>query len=87
MFLYYTRRHSSEVEDELFDKCGERGELDEVKQHVDLFDPDLDEAETDMGWTCVHNAAAHGNYEIVQFLVARGADKNKQDFEGRTGEA
>jgi hypothetical protein len=73
------------VEDELFNKCGERGALEEVILRVDhLFDLDLDAVQKSDGWTAMHAAAANDNDEGVKFLIARGADKNKQDFDGHT---
>ncbi len=36
------------------------------------------------GFTPLHTAAAHGDAEIIDFLLSKGADPNKKDDNGRT---
>jgi ankyrin repeat protein/L-ascorbate metabolism protein UlaG (beta-lactamase superfamily) len=45
---------------------------------------DLSEVETGSGWTALHCAAIRGYADIVEALIAAGADANSIDPEGRT---
>jgi ankyrin repeat protein len=72
------------VEDELFIECGEQGDLDAVQLLVDSFNPDLDAAQKDDGWTCIEVAAGYGHIKIVEFLLDCGVHVNKQDQDGWT---
>ena len=63
---------------EAFIKAIERGDGSEVRRLL-ASDPDLATARDDAGATGLHYAAFNGNREIMDALIAAGADVNARD--------
>lgn len=59
-------------------------DLSQVKQALDNgADPNL-LIYSSYKWSALHYAAQYGNYQVVQLLLKRGADKSAKDSYGRT---
>ncbi len=60
-----------------------QGDVNKVKEIIQK-EPDEVHAKDTQGRTALHRAAQKGNIEMVEFLIASGADMNAKDDNGRT---
>ena len=63
--------------------AAENGNIEAVKQHLDAG-ADVNAKDNVLGVTPLHNAALGGHKEIAELLIAKGADRNAKDVNGRT---
>ena len=64
-------------------KACEKGNIEAVKQHL-ATGTDVNEKEKFTGYTPLIYAAEEGHKQIVELLIAKGADVNTEDNVGRT---
>ena len=59
------------------------GNIEAVKQHI-AAGTDMDVKDDKYGWTTLHWAAIGGYKEMVELLIAEGADVNTKGYRGTT---
>ncbi|HIN18031.1 MAG TPA: ankyrin repeat domain-containing protein [Gammaproteobacteria bacterium] len=73
-------RGNPEADRALLD-AAEKGNIEAVKWHLDAG-ADVNAQDNDIRWTPLHVAAAFGHKEIVELLIAKGADVNAKSKRG-----
>ncbi|XP_015910909.1 histone-lysine N-methyltransferase EHMT2 [Parasteatoda tepidariorum] len=67
-----------------FHMAAKNGNLDILKMLMSSRNVDIN-AQDDGGWTPIVWASEHDHYEVVKYLLKRGANPNIKDSEGNTG--
>jgi len=65
-------------------EAAEKGTVEQVRNFVELLGGDCVNVKNDFGFTPLHRAAENSNVDVLQYLVAQGANVNVKNLPGET---